>query len=76
MPAVLCEGAFVIIPAQEAALRTPEFQARYAQGVADGLAAYFKGLAETTQVQQAPPLPTPVPNPVPAAVPKSGAAPS
>ncbi len=76
MPAVLCEGAFVIIPEQEAALRTPEFQARYAQGVADGLTAYFKGLAETTQVQHAPPLPTPVPNPVPAAVPKSGAAPS
>lgn len=74
MPSVLCEGAFVILPAQEAALRTPEFQTRYAQGVADGLIAYFKGLAGTTQVQQAPALPTPPPNPVPAAVPKSGAA--
>ena len=45
MPSVLCEGAFIIIPEQEAALRTPEFQARYAQGIADGLAEYFRGLA-------------------------------
>ena len=44
MPAVLCEGAFVIIPEQEAALRTPAFQARYAQGVLDGLLTYFRGL--------------------------------
>jgi N-acetylmuramoyl-L-alanine amidase len=45
MPAVLCEGAFIIIPIQEAALRTPEFQSLYAQGVADGLEAYFRSLA-------------------------------
>jgi N-acetylmuramoyl-L-alanine amidase len=45
MPAVLCEGAFLMIPEQEAALRTPEFQAAYARGVADGLEAYFRGLA-------------------------------
>ncbi len=44
MPAVLCEGAFVIIPQQEAALRTLGFQARYAEGVADGLTAYFRQL--------------------------------
>lgn len=44
MPAVLCEGAFVIIPEQEAALRTPEFQQRYAEGVVDGLEAYFRGI--------------------------------
>lgn len=44
MPAVLCEGAFVMIPEQEAALRTPEFQERYARGVADGLEAFFRGL--------------------------------
>ncbi len=43
-PAVLCEGAFVILPDQEAALRTPEFQERYAKGVADGLEAYFRTL--------------------------------
>jgi N-acetylmuramoyl-L-alanine amidase len=44
-PAILCEGAFVIIPEQEAALRTPIFQESYAQGIADGLAAYFRALA-------------------------------
>jgi N-acetylmuramoyl-L-alanine amidase len=45
MPMVLTEGAFVIIPEQEAALRTPEFQARYAQGIVDGLEEYFRWLA-------------------------------
>ena len=45
MPSVLCEGAFIMIPEQEAAVRTPEFQQRYALGVADGLEAYFRTLA-------------------------------
>jgi N-acetylmuramoyl-L-alanine amidase len=44
MPSVLCEGAFIMIPEQEAAVRTPAFQERYALGVADGLEAYFRGL--------------------------------
>jgi len=44
MPSILCEGAFIIVPQQEAALRTPAFQNAYARGVADGLAAYFRGL--------------------------------
>jgi N-acetylmuramoyl-L-alanine amidase len=44
MPSVLCEGAFIIIPEQEAALRTPEFQQAYAQGIADGLVEYFRAL--------------------------------
>jgi N-acetylmuramoyl-L-alanine amidase len=43
-PAVLCEGAFLMLPDQEAALRTPEFQDRYARGVADGLESYFRNL--------------------------------
>ena len=43
-PAVLCEGAFVIMPDQEAALRTPEFQERYARGIADGVENYFRAL--------------------------------
>jgi len=43
-PAVLCEGAFLMIPEQEAAMRTPEYQERYARGVADGLEAYFRSL--------------------------------
>ena len=45
MPSVLTEGAFVIVPEQESALRTPEFQDRYARGIADGLEEYFRWLA-------------------------------
>lgn len=44
MPSVLCEGAFLMIPEQEAWLRTPEFQQAYARGVADGLEGYFRAL--------------------------------
>jgi N-acetylmuramoyl-L-alanine amidase len=44
MPSVLTEGAFIIMPEQEAAVQTAEFQERYALGVADGLEAYFRGL--------------------------------
>ncbi len=43
-PAVLCEGLFLMIPEWEAALRTPEYQERYARGVADGLENYFRNL--------------------------------
>jgi N-acetylmuramoyl-L-alanine amidase len=43
-PAVLCEGAFMMLPDQEAAMRTPEFQERYALGIADGLESYFRSL--------------------------------
>lgn len=46
MPAILCEGATLIIPEQEAALRTPEFQEAYARGIVDGLENYFRELAE------------------------------
>ena len=44
-PAVLCEGAFIMMPEQEFALRTPEFQERYARGIADGLESYFRSLS-------------------------------
>jgi len=46
MPSVLCEGAFIMIPEQEAAVQTAEFQQRYALGVADGLEAYFRALGQ------------------------------
>jgi N-acetylmuramoyl-L-alanine amidase len=46
MPAVLAEGAFVIIPEQEAALRTAAYQEAYARGILHGLEAYFRGLRE------------------------------
>ena len=44
MPSILCEGAFIMLPEQEALLRTPEFQHAYALGVADGLERYFRSL--------------------------------
>jgi len=44
MPSILVEGGFIIIPEQENAMRTPEFQERYARAVADGLEEYFRGL--------------------------------
>ena len=44
MPSVLTEGAFIMMPDQEAAVQTAEFQERYALGVADGLESYFRAL--------------------------------
>ena len=44
LPAILCEGAFLILPEQEAALRTVEFQRRYARGIAEGVEEYFRSL--------------------------------
>jgi N-acetylmuramoyl-L-alanine amidase len=44
MPSVLTEGGFIIIPDQENAMKTPEFQDRYARAIADGLEAYFRGI--------------------------------
>jgi N-acetylmuramoyl-L-alanine amidase len=49
MPSILCEGAFLMLPDQEAALRTPEFQERYARGIVDGLEEYFRGLGATSR---------------------------
>ncbi|MBA3340538.1 MAG: N-acetylmuramoyl-L-alanine amidase [Gemmatimonadaceae bacterium] len=45
MPSVLAEGAFLIMPDQEAAIRTPEYQERYARGIVEGLESYFRALA-------------------------------
>src|SRR6185503_9616598 len=44
MPAILVEGGFIIMPEQEAAMRTEWYQDRYARAVADGLEAYFRGV--------------------------------
>jgi N-acetylmuramoyl-L-alanine amidase len=44
VPAILAEGGFMMIPEQENAMKTPEFQERYARAVADGLESYFRGL--------------------------------
>ena len=43
-PSVLAEGGFLMIPEQENAMRTPEWQARYARAIADGLETYFRAL--------------------------------
>lgn len=45
MPAVLSEGLFMMLPEQEAALRNPEGQRRYALAVRDGLADFLRGVA-------------------------------
>ena len=45
MPAVLTEGAFMMIPRHEAALRTPRFQDRYARGILRGIEAFLRGRA-------------------------------
>ena len=45
MPSLICEGAFLMVPAQENAVKTTEFQERYARGVADGIEAYFRTFA-------------------------------
>jgi N-acetylmuramoyl-L-alanine amidase len=45
MPSILTEGAFVILPDQEAAMRTPTYQEAYATGILRGLESYFTSLA-------------------------------
>jgi N-acetylmuramoyl-L-alanine amidase len=45
MPSILTEGAFVIMPDQEAALRTPTYQDAYATAILHGLESYFASLA-------------------------------
>lgn len=44
-PSVLVEGLFIIMPDQEAAIRTPEYQDAYARGIVDGLEKYFATFA-------------------------------
>ena len=45
MPAVLCEGLFMMLPDQEAALRNPAGQRLYALAVRDGIVAFLKRVA-------------------------------
>jgi len=46
MPSILTEGAFVIMPDQEAASRNPTFQEAYAMAIVRGLESYFASLAQ------------------------------
>ncbi len=41
MPSVLTEGAFMMMPKHESALKDPGFQELYARGVADGIEAFL-----------------------------------
>jgi N-acetylmuramoyl-L-alanine amidase len=45
MPAILTEGLFMMVPEQEAALRTAEGQRRYARGVFEGIRTWLRGRA-------------------------------
>lgn len=45
MPAVLTEGLFLMLPEQEAALRSAEGQRRYALAVREGLIEFLRGVA-------------------------------
>lgn len=47
MPAILTEGLFMMLPDQEAALRSPEGQKLYAQGVFDGIREFLRDRART-----------------------------
>jgi N-acetylmuramoyl-L-alanine amidase len=44
MPSILAEGAYIMIPEQEAALRTPGYQDAYALALVEGLEAFFRGM--------------------------------
>jgi N-acetylmuramoyl-L-alanine amidase len=46
MPSLITEGLFLMVPEQEYAAKDPAFQERYARGVADGVEAYFRSLAQ------------------------------
>lgn len=46
MPSVLTEGLFLIMPEQEAAMRTAEGRERYARGIVEGLERYFRALGD------------------------------
>jgi N-acetylmuramoyl-L-alanine amidase len=47
-PSVLCEGLYMILPDQEAALRDPAGQQLYARGVFEGIVAYLKSVTRAT----------------------------
>lgn len=46
MPSVLAEGAFIMMPDQEAAILTDQYQQQYARGIVAGLEDYFRTLGQ------------------------------
>ena len=45
MPSILAEGAYIMIPEQEAALRTPAYQEAYARALVEGVEDFFRGMS-------------------------------
>lgn len=45
-PSALTEGAFVMMPEQEAAMRNPVYIRRYAEGIVEGVERYFRGVGQ------------------------------
>lgn len=63
-PAILAEGLFLMIPAQEAAMRTPEGRGRYADAIVAGVRAFLGDVSLSTprrpdRLPSDPPLPRP-----------------
>jgi hypothetical protein len=48
-PAVLTEGAFMMLPDQEHAMRTAEYQDAYARSIVEGLEQFFRELGAASQ---------------------------
>jgi N-acetylmuramoyl-L-alanine amidase len=46
MPSILAEGAYLMIPEQEAAFRTPAYQDAYARALVEGLEDFFREMAK------------------------------
>jgi N-acetylmuramoyl-L-alanine amidase len=84
MPSVLVEGMFIIMPEQEAALRTRRGAHRYARGVYEGIAGFLREQAKLQSaagVGRSSPVASPKANPspprrvLPSGAPDSGVAP-
>lgn len=56
-PAILTEGAFIMLPDQEHALKTAEYQDAYARSIVEGLEQYFRELAATQSASVIPSKP-------------------
>jgi N-acetylmuramoyl-L-alanine amidase len=50
-PAILTEGLFMMVPDQEAALRTADGRQRYASGITEGITAFLQRVAQTENTQ-------------------------
>jgi N-acetylmuramoyl-L-alanine amidase len=69
MPAVLCEGMFLILPDQEALLRSPKGQRLYARGVLEGIRRFLLDRSQQT-------TPRSVGRPAPGASPRANPTPA